>query len=311
MQLLFGLLAGIVAFAIAAVAGFFSITGMTALFAAAYWPVVTMMVVLETGKLTAAGWLHAHWRSPRVSLPHKAYLSLAIVALMLITAIGIYGFLAKGFLDQQVPAQSLSLQIAQREQQIAVARSNLTDLTSRQAQLDAAINSLIAQQFVVRSQAMRTQQRQERDQIASEIKATQQSIEQQTHDLLPMQMDANTAQAKLGPVKYVADLFGWTQTDIAVRMVILTLMFAFDPLAVALIIASSISLGEWLNRSHDTAPIPPIVSDPLEEPMSSRHLDPYVDAATDKQTVLAILRRNPDVVEDVIDTVLEWHGHNR
>ena len=307
MQLLFGLLAGIVAFAIAAVAGFFSITGMTALFAAAYWPVVTMMVVLEAGKLTAAGWLHAHWRSLRVSLPHKVYLALAIVALMLITAIGIYGFLAKGFLDQQVPSQAMSLQIAQREQQIAVARTNLADLTARQGQLDAAVNSLITQNFVLRSQAVRTQQRQEREQIASEIKTTQQAIEQQTSDLLPMQMAANTAQAKLGPVKYVADLFGWTQPDIAVRMVILTLMFAFDPLAVALVIASSISLGEWLNKDAPAVPVPSVSdSDP---PII--HLDPHVDAATDKQTVLAILRRNPDVVEDVLDTVLEWHGQHR
>jgi hypothetical protein len=336
------------AISIAAVAGFFSVTGMTTLFAAAFWPVVIMMLVLESGKLVTAGWLHANWRNPRVSWLHKGYLSLAIVALMLITAVGIYGFLAKGFLDQKVPAASLSLQIAERERQLTVARDNIAALNARQTQLDAAVNSLIQQNYVIRSQALRREQRPEREQIANDIHALQQSIKQQSDELVPLQTAANDVEAKLGPIQYLADLFGWTHTDVAVRSVILILMFAFDPLAIALVISASISITEWLEQprpskpvepliapvqEHSDQPIEPIIIERLENvPVSEQKLaellnkfDPEThrhkpmlddtpvgretgaDEVTDRQTVLAILRRNPGVVEDVIDTVIEWH----
>src|SRR4051812_43974174 len=114
MKLFSALIALVFAIAIASVAGFFSIIGLASLFAAAFWPVVLMGAVLEGGKLVAAGWLHANWHNRNVSPLHKGYLTAAILALMLITAIGVYGFLAKGHLDQQVPLASVSLQIAQR-----------------------------------------------------------------------------------------------------------------------------------------------------------------------------------------------------
>jgi len=262
MKLFFGLLALASAISIAAVAAMFSLIGLAAIFAATFWPIIAMGAVLETGKVVTAGWLHANWRNPNVSRFHKGYLSTAIVALMLITAIGIYGYLAKGHLDQQVPLGTTDLQIAQRQQQIDTDRENITRLNNRQAQLDAAVNSLIQQNFVVRSQSIRSQQATEREQITSDRAAAQKDIDRLSQEMLPLKMQNNNVEAKLGPVKYVADLFGWTNPDVAVRLVILILIFAFDPLAIALVIAGSISIQEWLERSLDEV-------EPSKEPLPS------------------------------------------
>ena len=313
MKLFFGLLALTSAAAIAAVAALFSLTGLAAIFAASYWPIIAMGAVLENGKLVAASWLHANWSNPRVSWFHKGYLSAAILALMLITAIGIYGYLAKGHLDQEVPLGTANLQIAQRQQQIDTDRANITRLTDRQAQLDAAVNSLIQQNFVVRSQSIRAQQKAEREQIAGDLLTAQHDVDRLSQEMLPLKMQTNDVEAKLGPVKYVADLFGWTDRDAAVRMIILILMVAFDPLAISLVLAGSISVQEWIEQRSGPNEAK------QEEPLSSAflsvppiiHSTYPVDPESDKQAILAMLRRNPSVVEDVIDSVLEWHEQHR
>ena len=281
--------------------------------------------VLEFGKLLVAAWLHGNWRNPKVSMVHKGYLSLAIIALMLITSIGIYGYLAKGFLDQQTPLGAVSIQIAQKQQQIDTATENIKHLNDRQSQLDAAVNSLIGQNQVVRSQTIRNQQKKERDQIVGEITTDQKDIERLTNELVPLKMSTNDVEAKLGPIKYVAELFGWTKPDVAVRFVILILMFAFDPLAVVLIISGSISFNEWLEERKLQQPEPKIVEvqqapkkisrpDPFEPIIIGKRLDTDikvdlipVTGESDKETILAILQRNPDTMEDIIDTVIEWH----
>jgi hypothetical protein len=306
MKLFAGLIALTFGVAIAAVAGFFSVTGLAALFAAAFWPIIAMGGVLESGKIVAAGWLHANWLNPHVSVLHKTYLISAIGALMLITAIGIYGFLAKSHLDQEVPLGTVTLQISQRQQQIDTDRDNIKRLNDRQTQLDAAVNSLIQQNFVLRSQSLRNQQKIERGQIATDLLAGQQDIDRLSRELLPLRMQTNDVDAKLGPVKYVAELFGWSNPDTAVRMVILILMFAFDPLAVVLVLSGCISMREWFDRAENPTPSEELHQQPIA-PVIVRSL-PQSD---DKQTILAMLRRNPGIVEDVIDTVLEWHEQHR
>lgn len=308
---------------IASMAGFYSITGMASLFSASFWPIILMMASLESGKIVAAGWLHANWRNPRVSFLHKGYLAAAILALMLITAIGIYGYLAKSHLDQSVPLGTVHLQIDQRERQIATDRDNIQHLDTRQAQLDAAVDSLIQQNYVLRSQSLRNQQKGEREQIANARFAAQQDIDRLSQELLPLRTQTNDVAAKLGPVKYVAELFGWTNPDAAVRMVILILMFAFDPLAVVLVLSACTSLSEWYEQRLTREVMPePEPSLPPEASFYQQPIEPIiirsthksiddVDPESDKQTILNMLRRSPGIVEDVIDTVLEWHEQHR
>ena len=243
---------------------------------------------------------------------------------MIITSIGIYGYLAKGFLDQQTPLGAVSIQIAQKQQQIDTDTENIKHLNERQSQLDAAVNSLIGQNQVIRSQSIRSQQKKERDQIAVDLTTNQKEVERLTNELVPLKMSTNDVEAKLGPIKYVAELFGWTKPDVAVRFVILILMFAFDPLAVVLIISGSISFGEWLETRKTKEPeVAPIQVETTKKVARPNPFDPIiigkrldtdikvdlmpVTGESDKETILAILQRNPDTMEDIIDTVIEWH----
>jgi hypothetical protein len=299
------------ALGLSTLAAIISIIGMTALFPGDGIIIAIMMAILEASKLVAAAWLHANWRNAAVSVLHKLYLGLAILALMLITAIGVYGYLAKGYLEQQTPLASVQLHIDQKTQQIETDNNNIKRLTERQAQLDAAVNALITQNQVARSQTIRNQQRKEREQIAADLKTTQQDIVKLTDELVPLRMATNTVHTKLGPVKYVADLFGWTDPDSAVRMVILVLMFAFDPLAIVLILSGSISMSGGAKKTEAVIArsnhAPRKISRVLETNPSVT-VKRMETEDSDKLTILEILRRNPAIIEDIIDSVIELHG---
>ena len=294
------------ALALSVLAATISIIGMMALFPSDGIMIAVMMGTLEASKLVAATWLHSNWHNKAVSILHKIYLSLAVVSLMLITAIGIYGYLAKGYLDQQSPISTTNIQIATREQQIKTLQDNIKGLNDRQAQLDASVNALITQNQIVKSQTYRNQQKTERAQIAKDLDSDQKEIDRITQELVPMKIATTNVELKLGPIKYVADLFGWKNPDAAVRMVILMIMFAFDPLAIMLILSGSISM----RKSSDIVvekPIVPIVEhkhtiQKIEIPPVSES-----DDMSDKQAILNILQRNPNVIEEMLDTVIEWH----
>lgn len=245
MKLFSGLVALLFALLISGVAGWFSVIGLGALFAATFWPVIVMGTVLETGKLVAAGWLHANWSNPRVNILHKTYLTFAVLALMLVTAIGIYGYLSKGYLEQEAPLASTTIQIEQRETALRQKQAEIVRLGQHQEQLDAAVNSLIEQRHVLASQRLRDSQKAERAQIAAAVTAATAEVSRLTEELVPLRLHTSEVRAKLGPVKYVADLFGWQDPNSAVRLVILVIMFAFDPLAVVLVLSGTISIGEW------------------------------------------------------------------
>ena len=91
------------AITISIVAAYISVSGMMALFSGEAIIVCGMMLALEAGKLNAAHWLHSNWKNKTVGVLHKAYLLIAVLVLMLITSIGIYGFLSKGHLDEKAP----------------------------------------------------------------------------------------------------------------------------------------------------------------------------------------------------------------
>ena len=97
--MIFGFLTLFIALSIAGVAGWFSIVGLMAIFSAAALPIAIMAGTLEVGKLVAASWLYRYWHD--TSWWMKTYLTAAVVVLMLITSMGIFGYLSKAHLDQE------------------------------------------------------------------------------------------------------------------------------------------------------------------------------------------------------------------
>lgn len=259
IKLFSGIICLILALTISCVAAFFSITGLATIFSTAFVSVIIMGVALESGKLVATGWLHANWKNKRVSFFIKLYLSIAIIALMLITGIGIYGYLSKAYLDQSIPSNTVEIKINDYQQKIKFDNENISRLLNQQKQMDTQIDSLISQNHVYLSQIIKKQQLPERQTIQNQINQYQTDIENLNNSMIPLQEQKNNSDADLGPIKYVAALIGWTNYDEAVRLIILIIMIAFDPLALVLLLASTISFGEWVDgrvRLPDTTETP-------------------------------------------------------
>lgn len=235
-------------------AAYFSIVGLAALFAAAFWPVVFMGVAIEGGKLLAATIVHHNWNNSRYTRKHKTYLLSAVAAGMLVTALGIYGFLSKGHLEQEAPVAGVELKIERGEQRIKVLQDEIKRYESRQQQLDAVVQTLIDNGNIRgKNGATGTRQGQdvERKEIQSGIDAAYKEIGTIQDELLPLRHQNVEVTAKLGPVKYVAELFGWSDTGTAVRFVIFVIMWCFDPLAIVLVISGVIGLEESLQKRKD------------------------------------------------------------
>jgi hypothetical protein len=295
MKLFVGLLTFLLALIISAVAAYFSVVGLAALFAGAFWSVVIMGSALEAGKLVAATWLKFNWHNPGVGIFHKTYLGLAVGVLMIVTALGIYGFLAKGHLEQEAPLASVELQIARIDQRVSQTREERERLDVKLKQLDQSINTILNNSKNTRdAQAglrARQQQQKERDQIQKDFTARTLEINKLTDELVPLRTAANEVGAKLGPVKYVAKLFGWSDSNTAVQLVILLIMFAFDPLAVVLILSGTITMSEWFAQRR-----PKEIILPAAAPAA-----PVVDTPV----VVA-----PDIIEPILESLIEAEGQS-
>ena len=238
-----------VAIAIAAVAAWYSIVGLMAIFAAAALPIAIMGGVLEVGKLVTASWLYNNWRRTPVLL--KSYLTISVVVLMFITSMGIFGFLSKAHLDQTLKTEgSNGLFIQNLERQIDQQRRIITDGETLLSQLDSTVETLIEYDRIRGPEgalAVRKGQAEQRADINASIQSAVSSIDALSQELLPLQKERVALEAEVGPLKYIAELVyadkAEDMLDEAVRGVIIIIIFVFDPLAVLLLIAANQSLA--------------------------------------------------------------------
>jgi len=234
------------ALSIAAVAAWYSIVGLAAIFAGAVIPIVIMGSVLEIGKLVTASWLHQNWKT--VSLWMKSYLTLSVLLLMVITSLGIFGFLSKAHLEHSIAIGGTNeLQIENLERQIDRQQSIITDSETVLAQLDAQVQTLIDYDRIrgrSGSIATRKGQAEERQALNEDIDAAYIRVEELQTQLSPFKRDQLAIEVEVGPLKYIAELiYGQDNAedyfDEAVRAVIILLIITFDPLAVVLLLAAT------------------------------------------------------------------------
>jgi len=239
------------AIAISLIAAGYSILGLATLFAGAAVPIIAMGSALEVGKLVAASWLYHNWREgiPRAL---KAYLFTAIIVLVFITSIGIFGFLSKAHLDQVRPTGNNEVQIALIDKQINQQNLIIDRAENTLDRLDKALDVYIAKEYVTRGLKERKKQKEERDFLNAEIKKAMDEIARLTSEKGNIEIEQLKIEADVGPLKYVAELIYGDNAkdhfDEAVRIIILILIFVFDPLAVLLLIAANISLRQWRGK---------------------------------------------------------------
>ena len=244
-----GWLTLIVAIAISGVAAWYSIVGLMAIFAAAAIPIAVMGGVLEVGKLLTASWLYQNWKiCPKLL---KTYLTGSVIVLMFITSMGIFGFLSKAHIDQTLVGGDNSIEIRAIDQQIVRQERRIKDAEMVITQLDQAVETLIEYDRIRGPQgaiAVRESQRMERGSLAGIISEASDRIKQLRDEARPLQKQQLQLEAEVGPIKYIAALFyedtNKSVLEEAVRWVIITIIFVFDPLAVLLIICANMTLSK-------------------------------------------------------------------
>lgn len=239
-------LALIAALAISCVAGYFSIIGLTAIFAGAFWQVIIMGSVLEFGKLVTASWLYRNWH--QVSGFIKLYLTAAVALLMLITSMGIFGFLSKAHIEQQLISQSGDAeQIQIVDSKIQYQQQQIDDVDKQIAQIDTNISKMTEKGQTKSALAAISQQRKSRDALVAKKDGLVQVISGYKTEKITLEAKVKKLEAEVGPIKYIASMIydqaDGTQLEKAVRLVIILLVIVFDPLAVVLLIAANIGLS--------------------------------------------------------------------
>ena len=305
--MIFGLLILTVALFISAVAAFYSIAGLSAIFAAAVTPIIIMGLALEIGKIAATVWLHKYWH--RVALQFKLYLVPAILVLMLITSMGIFGFLSKAHMDQTVPAGDVAAQVQILDEKIATERSNIDANKKALQQMDAQVDQLLGRttddKGASKAVQVRKSQAKERKSLQDDIAKSQKNIVAIQAERAPIAATVRKVEAEVGPIKYIAALIYGDNPDAnllerAVRWVIILLVFVFDPLAIVLILAADQTF-EW-SREDKRKKQDELAYEPDDGPLTDEELSTITITAGKEDVAMT---------ETLFDTEEEFFAHGR
>lgn len=275
------------------IAGYYSIVGLALIFPGAFWPVVLMGGALEFSKLVTASWLYRNWKNTPKLL--KTYLTSAVIILMLITSMGIFGFLSKAHIEHSTEIAPLHDKVQMYDEQINVKKQMIEDNKKAIKQMDESVDQLVSRtkddKGINRAVNVRKSQQKERTRLTAENIQLQKEISNLTEEKSPIVAEMRKSEADIGPIKYVAELvYGSSDSGIvdkAVRMVIMIIMLVFDPLAVLLLIAGNISLKE------------------KNESIRSKN-----DAAVKNELRKARKSRRKKIVSNAVDSTIEIDANN-
>jgi len=305
----------LVALSLSTVAAYYSIIGLTAIFAGAVIPVIIMGSILEVGKITTTVWLRKYWH--RASWVLKLYLVPAVIALALLTSMGIFGFLSKAHMDSGIATGDVSAKVALLDEKIKTERDNIELARKALAQMDAQVDQRLSrsdsENAAERAVAIRKQQQKERTQLQKDISDAQKNIAALNEERAPIASELRKVEAEVGPIKYIAALIYGDNADqnmleSAVRWMIILLVLVFDPLAIALVLAANAS-KEWEKEEEfeeeDTPD--PYVPDVGERPTAEelKNYEPDDGALTDDQikqinALAKEVSEKPEVIEPTI-----------
>lgn len=253
----------LVALTLSGVAGWYSIIGLTAIFSASFWPIVIMGSTLEIGKVVTTAWLHKNWNM--VPRGIKYYLTTAVIVLMFITSMGIFGFLSKAHIEQTVNTADNTVLIQQLDAKIERENKKIKDAETVVQQLDNAVKVLQDAQRLRGKDgaiAIREGQKEERASLQIVIEGAMTEIDKLQTERTTLSVEQTKLEAEVGPLKYIAELIysnaDKNQLEAAVRWVIIILVFVFDPLALLLLIAANIGLhnNKKMIQQNNTLPEP-------------------------------------------------------
>ena len=269
--MIFGYFTLLVALLIEIVGAYYSITGLAAIFSGAVVPILIMGGSLELGKVTAAVWLKNNWE--RAGLQYKFYLVPAVAMLMLITSMGIFGYLSKAHNDQNLVSGDVQSKIAIYDEKIKTAKENIESDRKQLKQMDEAVDQVMGrstdEKGADKANAIRKSQQRDRVSLAKDIEANQKIIASLNDQAAPIRAEVRKVEAEVGPIKYIAKLIYDDNPDAnilekAVTWVIMIIVAVFDPLALVLILAAQQTL-KWAREDQEDKESDILIREELEE----------------------------------------------
>ena len=301
--MILALLTFLTGIAISSVAIYYSVLGLASIFSGAVLPIMVMGAILEVSKLVAAWWLKANWvRAPFLL---KSYMLIATIVLMLITSMGIFGFLSKAHSDQSLATGDVGSQVAIYDEQIKIERENIANSQSLIKQMDDVVNGIQAKgesreiklrdgRTYTRSPAelaLQTRRSQAKDRAAltAQIQEAQAKIVELQKQKAPIAAKQREVEAEVGPIKYIAAFVYGDNPDQnilekAVTWVIITIVFVFDPLAVLLLLASQMSFG-WARQDKNNQEIIHEVQNENTQKENSTTIEPTLNPEVESTEV--------------------------
>ena len=243
--MIFAIMILLTALLLSSVAAVYSVTGLIAIFPGSVWAIIIMGGTLEVSKIAATVWLHKYWH--RATIQFKLYLIPAIAVLMIITSMGIFGYLSASHLSQSASAGDVAAQVQILDEKIATERANIDANKKALTQMDSQVDQLLGRttddKGASKAVQVRKSQAKERKSLQDDIAKSQKNIVATQAERTPIASQARKATADVGPVLYIAALIYGDNPDAnllerAVRWVIILLVFVFDPLAIVLILAA-------------------------------------------------------------------------
>lgn len=248
------------AFIIAGVAAYFSVQGIATLYAGAYISVLVMAGALEAGKIVATSFLYRYWHKTNLLL--KTYTLVAILTLMGITSMGIFGYLTAAY-------QTSLIEYSQAESQQTFLISQKAILEKELESLNARVETL-NQSRLSQEQRLPSMSRTAAKPVYEDIKAAGEEITQartrmnqifeeiKVLDLQTLEAQKQSGKQKdIGTLKYAAELFG-TDINTIVKWFTIAIIVVFDPLAIALVLAYNIAANRRFDKDD-------IIEQPEEE----------------------------------------------
>lgn len=256
------------ALSVSASAAFYSVSGLSKLFAGAAFAVIIMAASLEVAKLVIASLLYQYRKTLPLGL--KIYLTSATVVLVLITSMGIYGFLSAAYQETSAKAGSIDAQITLIEtkrdnikEQLAVYNAEKSTINGAVADLQAGLaNNKIqytnAEGVVITTTSSSTRKSLERqldqaierqNQINSKVDTLNQRLFDYETEIVEVST-GNDIAGELGPLKYLSGLTGIPMDQI-INYLLLTIIFVFDPLAIALVIAANFAFSKLIPKTRE------------------------------------------------------------
>jgi len=243
---------------ISAVAIYYSVMGLIAIYPASVIPIIVMGVVIELGKLSATLWLKQNWEhAPRFL---KAYILPAVIVLMLITSVGVFGFLSKAHSDQSLVSGDVLAKVAIYDEKIKTAKENIESDRKQLKQMDEAVDQVMArsqdEKGADKANAIRKSQSRDRIALAKDIEAQQKLVVQFNDEAAPIRAEVRKVDAEVGPIKYIASFIYGSNPDAnllekAVTWVTILIVVVLDPMAVILLLASQYSFQRFRKQEEE------------------------------------------------------------